>query len=932
MSLITHYLHKWKIRLAILCGLILLWPLQNKLVEHLQNDAVIPYQIELKTPLPADILQRHGLPADAEIEKVYVSGSFSDWHSDDPYYALKPIAKEHGIEWQYSLPTFPGEIEYKLVVFIKNQPEPTWMLDPNNPDTVVSPWGDQNSVLHVSDWPKIALISQILTFALLGTFLLYCILEPLLFWLLHQKMPFYRKLVLSNILILICAQLLFFSYQLHLNRQLIKQGLIDSIHGMHLIFNGENIDFTALENQQDELNDILSRFFGPATTRVDKTQSSLFQITLSDFAVLDKQGKLITLSHRLQNQQLQQQRAEQLGFQSSSEYFMQGMWSALLPQTIANAQNGQLLVAVRPSKVQSVENPRTLTAEWLLGFSQFTQPILSRGQVLGYYAGSIQVKLYGAELLRMLMFQLLLLSGVVVLTSWLFARVGKIVTKDILQLTFWTQNIVKGNLSQELSINSQDEIQQLAENFDQMRHSLRDSFEQIEEQNCKLFKEAYFNTLTKLPNRKKLYSDLSDQGMTALLVVNINDFSEFNDFYGINSGDAIIIEVAERITQYCQTLTDWSVYKTGPDEFSIAYKPASAKSLTCDALADFATQLSNNICHKALVLDNNKFYISVSIGGAIIDSDTETTPDISADLTINTASDLPLQQQAISQSAISLHRHADLARRLAKKQRLIFSCFSAEMANPDAFEENMRQSQMLAKAAQNQWVTPYLQLIQPLKDTPIKFECLMRISLPNGQVLAPGQFMQAARQSRLYPQLMYCMMQKSIAMFKDQPYEFSLNITLDDIAIPQNLQAIISLLTANIDVCPRLTFELLESEEITDYRAVEQFIKTVKPLGCKIAIDDFGSGYSNFVHLLSLDIDAIKIDGSLIRHLDSDPKAQLLVATVAKFAQQMHIKTVAEFVENETVLGLLNQYNIDYAQGYLLGKPAPSIALALCTK
>ncbi|UJF21375.1 EAL domain-containing protein [Shewanella sp. OMA3-2] len=930
MSLIAHYLHKWKFRLAILIGLLLLWPLQNAFISTLQSDALKPYHIQLPVNLDSATRDKWGINQDAVIEKVFVSGSFSDWHIDDTFYQL---TQQDG-HWQFDLPIYPGELEYKLVLFIQNQVEPVWILDPNNPDITVNPWEGSNSVLHIADWPKVSLISQILTAALLGTFLLFCILEPFLYWLLHQKLPFHRKLVLSNILILACTQIIFLSYQLHLNRQLIKQGLIDSVHGMHLIFHGEGVDFEHLNTQTDNINHALTKFFLPATTRIDKTQSSLFQITLSDFAVLNENGQLITLRHREQNQHIQQSRAEQLGFNNSQDYFINGMWQHLLPNAITNALNGQIVIASRPHNMRKVETSRTQSAELILGFSQFVQPIVSRGQLKGFYAGSVQVKLYGDELLRILVFQLLLLVGVIVLSSWLFTRVGKMVTEDILKLTQWTQNIVKGNLSQILTINSQDEIQQLSENFNKMRQSLQDSFAQIAVQNNKLYQEAYFNGLTALPNRKKLHSDLAELAIGALLVININDFGEFNDFYGVDAGDEILLEVANRLASGNRPVT---LYKTGPDEFVVTLttqvltSTSISDSLSSSAvttvassnnqqLAKLAQLLFDDICQKPLLIKGSEYYICVSIGGALLANE---------QTLVTEESGLSVEHSPATKSANQLHRHADLARRFAKKQQLFYCCFSTEMANSAAFEENMRQSRMLAKAAQENWVVPYVQLIQPLIDAPIKFECLMRLQLPDGQILAPHQFMKAARQSRIYPQLMRCMLQKSIALFKDQPYDFSVNITLDDIAITQNLEIIISLLKTDPNTCQRITFELLESEEITNYEAVEHFIKLVKPLGCKIAIDDFGAGYSNFVHLLSLDIDIIKIDGSLIRHLDNDPKARLLVETIAIFAHKMGKKTVAEFVENDATLNLLNQYEIDYAQGYLLGKPAPTITQAL---
>ncbi|WP_285163122.1 EAL domain-containing protein [Shewanella goraebulensis] len=906
MSLVAHYLHKWKLRLGILLALLCLWPLQTWLVSYLATSALTPYEINLSLPLSDKLNQEYGLTPTSHVANVFVSGSFSDWHSDDPFYRMQPSGKN---QWHYQLPLHPGDIEYKLVLEIEGQTDAIWILDPNNPNTAVNPWGDKNSLIEIADWPKIAVISRLLTLAVIGAFLLYCLLEPLLYWLLHLKMPLYRKLMLSNVLILICIQIIFFSYQLHQNRQLIKLSISDTLHNMHLVLASNHIDFNDLNNQKQQIDNAIDQFFAQATTRIDKKQTSLFQITLSDFAVLDKNGELISLHHRQQNQSIQLHRAQKLGFNNTHDYFIKGMWANLIPEAKENALNGQLVTAKRPAGIRHVETNKTRQSEWVLGFSQVMQPIMSRGQLQGFYGGSMQVKLYGAELLNTLLFQLLLLSGVLSLASWLLMSVGKIVTADILTLTNWTQKIVKGDLTQKLNLNSQDEIQQLGDNFEIMRQSLADSFHKIEQQNSNLFNEAYFNNLTGLPNRKKLYADLKQYQASSLLVFSITDFDEINDFYGVKTGDAIIQKVASSLEM---NAVPHSLYKTGADEFVVLV----VSKFNDQQLQDLAEQLIEHVTHQAIVIDENELYITLSAGGA----------------------------HCINELYSQLHQHADLARRIARRHYQHYRLFTADMSNPQAFEANMHQSRLLVSAVQNNLVTPYVQLIKPLSknDTPKsenhvisanpKFECLMRICLANGKVLTPAQFMQTAVRSRLYPRMMKVMLEKSFSLFNSTPYEFSVNISLEDIADPERIATLVTLLKSYPETATRLTFELLESEEITNYDLVHDFISKVKPYGCKIAIDDFGAGYSNFVHLMRLDIDIIKIDGSLIRYLDKDEKAQYLVATVTDFAKKMGIETVAEFVDSEQVLEQVKQYKIDYAQGFLLGKPAPSIEAALASQ
>ena len=99
------------------------------------------------------------------------------------------------------------------------------------------------------------------------------------------------------------------------------------------------------------------------------------------------------------------------------------------------------------------------------------------------------------------------------------------------------------------------------------------------------------------------------------------------------------------------------------------------------------------------------------------------------------------------------------------------------------------------------------------------------------------------------------------------------------------------------------------------------FITKIKSFDCKIAIDDFGTGYSNFVYLMKLNADYIKIDGSLIKEINTNEQAQIVVSTIVDFAKKMGIKTIAEFVENEAILNKIIELDIDYSQGYFFSEP-----------
>ena len=175
--------------------------------------------------------------------------------------------------------------------------------------------------------------------------------------------------------------------------------------------------------------------------------------------------------------------------------------------------------------------------------------------------------------------------------------------------------------------------------------------------------------------------------------------------------------------------------------------------------------------------------------------------------------------------------------------------------------------------------------------------------------------------TQLYPQITKKVLSLAFDLAKRYPdYMFSINLSITDIADASMRELIESKLNECKDP-NKICFEMLESEELSDYVAVNSFIKRVKGYGCKISIDDFGSGYSNYYRILELDIDTIKIDGSIIKKLPFDENARVLVETIVSFAKKQGYKIVAEFASSEEILNQIKNFGIPYAQGFLLGKP-----------
>ena len=166
-------------------------------------------------------------------------------------------------------------------------------------------------------------------------------------------------------------------------------------------------------------------------------------------------------------------------------------------------------------------------------------------------------------------------------------------------------------------------------------------------------------------------------------------------------------------------------------------------------------------------------------------------------------------------------------------------------------------------------------------------------------------------------------LKNSFAALKLTDKDISINLSAIDIEQKGIREEIFALLEQYRDDAHRLVFELLEDENIKDFSIVRSFVSKVKSYGVKIAIDDFGSGYSNFERLLEYQPDILKIDGSLIKNIQEDAYSLSIVKTIVSFAKEQNLQIVAEFVENEHIYKILSQLGIDYSQGYYFAQPMP---------
>ena len=262
--------------------------------------------------------------------------------------------------------------------------------------------------------------------------------------------------------------------------------------------------------------------------------------------------------------------------------------------------------------------------------------------------------------------------------------------------------------------------------------------------------------------------------------------------------------------------------------------------------------------------------------------------------------------------------YAEKALYNAKLNFIHYMYYDSFLYKNESVNENLLD--VLNYSIENNLVEPYFQAIMDNKTNKIvKYEALMRIFDKEGRMLMPNNFIYKAKKCRLYNKLMEILIDKIIVYILKYKIHISINLDYTDILNPQIKKDLVSKIKSN-NIGEYLTLEILESEKVSSFDTVNEFINDVKQFGVKIAIDDFGTGFSNYENILNLNIDYIKIDGSLIRKINEDIYLNL-IKSIVLFSKQQNIKVVAEFVSDLKILRYVKNIEIDYSQGYYIGKP-----------
>lgn len=423
-----------------------------------------------------------------------------------------------------------------------------------------------------------------------------------------------------------------------------------------------------------------------------------------------------------------------------------------------------------------------------------------------------------------------------------------------------------------------------------------------------------FDPVTGLFNRRHYIDSLGRRmenagaAAGALLLLDIDQFKFISDSYGHGMGDEFLRRIARLLQFNVRYLSsrlikeekdDIMLSRLSGDEFSI-FLPGAGIVEAVEAAEHIRSAVecfyqSDMHCH-----------MTASIGVALFPEHGRTATEL------------------LTRADAALYRAKDQGRNR-------FHLYSPEEREIERMHARLRWRENILSALKDGRFMPWYQPIIDLADNRVThYEVLARMRDLDGSVVLPAQFIDIAERFGLVGAISRKIFSKAFALQKElqrsgNPVKFCLNVSGKELGDREFLYFLrSSILEKGLDP-GNLVFEITETASISDLDKAMSFIAALKETGCHVALDDFGIGFTSFLYLREMQIDYIKIAGSFIKSLDRNLNDQLFVKAITEVARGMGIKTIGEFVETEEILPFLKKFGVDYAQGYLIGRPDPRL-------
>ena len=445
-----------------------------------------------------------------------------------------------------------------------------------------------------------------------------------------------------------------------------------------------------------------------------------------------------------------------------------------------------------------------------------------------------------------------------------------------------------------LAISGADVMVEDAKSLDEAMHSNIDC---VEVKRLKYLSEH--DELTGQKNRLKLHEALEDQIIEArknnvfcsFVVAAIDNLSIINETFGYKLGDEVISAVA---LQLAQALRKHDVIgRYSANKFGLILPRCGP-----DALQITSSRLLSSIADEPVRTSQGLIPVTLSMGGVVM-------PQFAANA-----------QEAVTRALEAL----DSAKNKSSNSYVIYE-FSSE--KDQRRQKNLRIADDIVLALNEGRMHLSLQPIVCAKTLDVvHYECLLMMESTNGDMITAGEFLPIAEKLGLCRLIDYRTLELAIEYLKQDPnIKLTLNVSGHTAGDANWLLVMRARAGRDRSIMQRLTVEITETVSIRDIEETASFVASLRELGCSVAIDDFGAGYSSYRNLRKLDVDVIKIDGEFVKDIASSEDDQIFVASLVGLAKSFGMKTVAEWVHDEATAHYLKEAGIDYLQGFLFGKP-----------
>ena len=416
--------------------------------------------------------------------------------------------------------------------------------------------------------------------------------------------------------------------------------------------------------------------------------------------------------------------------------------------------------------------------------------------------------------------------------------------------------------------------------------------------------QATHDTLTGLINRREFEARVEkviervkyEKSEYAVCFIDLDQFKIINDTCGHTAGDELLRQLGSVFKSVIRQRD--TISRLGGDEFGVLIEHCSLKHAH-----RVATTLLTVINEYQFTWEDHVFKLGMSIGLVPI---TELTPNLN-----------------------QLLQDADTACYMAKnKGRNQIVIHEADDADLAILRGEIHWLEQINKSLAEDKLLIYAQEIVPLNESDDKhYEVLVRMQDDKGNIILPGAFLIAAERYNLTSRLDLWMLKNTVKLLKEHPkflkqIEFiALNLSGHSLVDEKFLNNAMTEIHDSGINGSKFCFEITETATISNLSKADRFIASLKQYGCRFALDDFGSGLSSFGYLKHLLVDYLKIDGMFVKDIVVDPIDHAMVKSINEIGQVMGMKTIAEFVENDEIKGMLREIGVNYAQGYAMGKP-----------